>query len=158
VIASARLGPSLGLARLADGVQDHADNVTRYAVVGRPGGWRPTDRVPTKSTILFTVPDKSGALHRALSAFALRDVDLTKLESRPIPGRPWEYVFYADLASSADDIRCQRAIANLSEFAPMVRVLGSYAAYRAPVAAAGARSAQAVAPGFEWALPDARES
>jgi prephenate dehydratase len=61
---------------------------------------------------------------------ALRDVDLLKLESRPIPGRPWEYLFYAEVASARDELRCARALAHLAEFAPMMRVLGTYPSWK----------------------------
>ena len=67
-----------------------------------------------------------GALFKALSVFALRDIDLTKLESRPARGRPWEYFFYADIVSARDDVRCGRAIVHLAEFARWVKTLGSY--------------------------------
>ena len=58
--------------------------------------------------------------------FALRDIDLTKLESRPARGLPWEYVFYVDLGVGRTDVRCGRAIVHLAEFARWVRTLGSY--------------------------------
>ena len=58
--------------------------------------------------------------------FALRDIDLTKLESRPARGLPWEYVFFAELAAGRTDLRCGRAIVHLAEFARWVRTLGSY--------------------------------
>jgi len=126
-IASARAGEVFGLAPLAASIQDFDDNITRFIVIGR----RPIDAMPAdKTTVVFTVPNSPGALFKALSVFALRDVDLTKLESRPIPGRPWEYLFYVDVASARDELRCARALAHLAEFAPMLRVLGSYPSWK----------------------------
>jgi prephenate dehydratase len=126
-IASARAGELFGLVPLASSIQDYDDNVTRFLVIGR----RPFDRTPPdKTTIVFTLPNAPGSLFKALSVFALREVDLTKLESRPIPGRPWEYLFYVDLASARDELRCARALGHLAEFAPMLRVLGSYTSWK----------------------------
>jgi prephenate dehydratase len=126
-IASARAGELFGLEPLAASIQDYDDNVTRFLVVGR----RPFDSAaPDKTTVVFTLPNTPGSLFKALSVFALRDVDLTKLESRPIPGRPWEYLFYADLRSARDDLRCARALTHLAEFAPVMRVLGSYTSWK----------------------------
>jgi prephenate dehydratase len=131
-IASARAGEVFGLTPLASSIQDFDDNITRFLVIGR----RPFPNcVPDKTTIVFTVPNEPGALFKALSVFALRGVDLTKLESRPIPGRPWEYLFYADLAAARDTLTCSRALSHLAEFAPMLRTLGSYASWK-PAAAA----------------------
>jgi len=126
-IASARAGEVFGLASLAASVQDFDDNITRFLVIGR----RPLrNAVADKTTIVFTVPNEPGALFKALSVFALRGVDLTKLESRPIPGRPWEYLFYADLAAARDELVCARALGHLAEFAPTLRMLGSYASWK----------------------------
>jgi prephenate dehydratase len=126
-IASARAGEVFGLISLAASVQDFDDNVTRFIVIGR----RPIrTEVADKTTIVFTVPNEPGALFKALSVFALRGVDLTKLESRPIPGRPWEYLFYADLAAARDNLTCARALGHLAEFAPTLRTLGSYASWK----------------------------
>src|SRR5262245_30965200 len=126
-IASARAGEVFGLKALASGIQDFSDNITRFLVIGR----RPLkNSVADKTTIVFTVPNEPGALFKALSVFALRGVDLTKLESRPIPGRPWEYLFYADLAAARDKLTCARALGHLAEFAPTRRTLGSYASWK----------------------------
>jgi prephenate dehydratase len=126
-IASARAGDVFGLISLAASVQDFDDNVTRFLVVGR----QPIrNLVPDKTTIVFSLPNEPGSLFKALSVFALRGIDLTKLESRPIPGRPWEYLFYVDLAAARDEVACTRALAHLAEFAPMLRTLGSYARWK----------------------------
>lgn len=126
-IASSRAGELFGLAPLASSIQDFDDNVTRFIVIGK----RPlSDERPDKTTIVFSLPNEAGALFKALSAFALRGIDLTKLESRPIPGRPWEYLFYADLAASREELQCARALAHLAEFAPTLRTLGSYASWK----------------------------
>jgi len=126
-IASARAGQIFGLTPLAVSIQDFDDNITRFLVVGRE---RFGAAVPDKTSIVFTLPNEPGSLFKALSVFALRGVDLTKLESRPIPGRPWEYLFYADLAAPQDEVNCARALAHLGEFARSLRTLGSYASWK----------------------------
>lgn len=122
-IASARAGEVNGLSAVRSRIQDNDTNTTRFLVVGKsPISNEPAD----KTTIVFTLANEPGALFKALAAIALRGIDLTKLESRPNPGRKWEYLFYVDLAAARDDLSCQRALAHLGEFAPMLRVLGSY--------------------------------
>src|SRR5216110_3770268 len=128
-IASARAGDVFGLVSLAASVQDFDDNITRFLVVG---GAPITNVVPDKTSIVFSLPNEPGSLFKALSVFALRGIDLTKLESRPIPGRPWEYLFYVDLGIARDEVACARALAHLGEFAPMLRTLGTYASWRTP--------------------------
>lgn len=126
-IASARAGEIFGLVALASGIQDYSDNITRFLVIGRQAF---SDRQPDKTSIVFSLPNEPGALFKALSAFALRGLDLTKLESRPLRGRPWEYLFYVDVAAAADELPCARALAHLAEFAPTLRRLGSYASWK----------------------------
>jgi prephenate dehydratase len=79
-----------------------------------------------KTSIVFTVPNIPGSLYRAMACFALRDIDLCKIESRPVAGSAWEYFFYIDFIGHSDEITCARALAHLGEFASMLRVLGSY--------------------------------
>lgn len=126
-IASARAGEVFGLTSLAASVQDFDDNITRFLVVG---GTPLPHRVSDKTSIVFSLPNEPGSLFKALSVFALRGISLTKLESRPIQGRPWEYLFYVDLAAARDEVNCSRALAHLGEFAPMLRTLGSYASWK----------------------------
>lgn len=143
-IASERAARIFGLAVLQAAVQDYDVNITRFLVISRllaPLG------DPNKTTIVFTLQDEPGALFKALSVFALRNIDLTKLESRPIPGRPWEYLFYADLDCSRDDLRCARALVHLAEFARSLRTLGSYPKWREPESDAEAGDHSDQAPG-----------
>ena len=128
-IASERAAELFGLAILRSAVQDFADNFTRFLVVSRDPAPLGT---PDKTTIVFTVSNGPGALFKALSVFALRDIDLAKLESRPIPDRPFEYLFYADVAANRNDLRCARALMHLAEFAPSLMTLGSYQAWKEP--------------------------
>lgn len=113
---------------LAESIEDHPENFTRFLLLmpASSSAVRPSPNM--KTTLLFRTPNKPGALFRALAAFALRDINLTKLESRPIEGRPWEYSFYADLAGDAADPNVARAIEHLREMCETVRVLGTYGA------------------------------
>lgn len=123
-VASARAAEIFGLQILHSAIQDYRDNITRFLLIARdpqPLG------VPDKTSVAFALPNAPGALFKALSVFALRDIDLTKLESRPMRGRPWEYLFYVDLGAGPTDVRCGRAIGHLAESARWIKTLGSYA-------------------------------
>ena len=115
---------------LMEGIEDHPKNFTRFLLLVRPeeaGAVRIRSAGEgRKTSIVFRVANQSGALFKALAVFALRDVDLMKIESRPIEGRPWEYSFYLDLAGDASDVPVSRALGHLAEMAESVRVLGSY--------------------------------
>jgi prephenate dehydratase len=130
-IASLRAAEFFGLSVLHGGIQDYEDNITRFLLIGRDGKALGT---PDKTTLAFALHNAPGALFKALSVFALRDIDMTKLESRPSRGRPWEYVFYADLSAGREELRCGRAIVHLAEFARWVKTLGSYPHAQTPQA------------------------
>lgn len=130
-IASERAARVFGLTVIKAGIQDFADNITRFLIVDRAAaGVEVAPRHADKTTIVFSLPNEAGNLFKALAVFALRGIDLTKLESRPIPGKPWEYLFYIDLAIGSSEVTCGRALAHLAEFATSLRVLGTYPRFR----------------------------
>ena len=120
-LASRRAATVFGLEVLQEAVQDYEFNITRFAIIG---GAQAEDA--NKTTIVFALPSTHGALFKALSVFALRDINLSKLESRPFRGRPWEYLFYVEVDARRDDLACTRALTHLGEFATFMRVLGTY--------------------------------
>ncbi len=121
-IASALAAELYGAAVLREGLEDHPENYTRFLIVAREPA--PADTA-TKISLMFTLTNAPGVLHRALGVFATRDLDLTKIESRPLPGRPWEYLFYLDVLGGLRGT-VEEALAELRTFAPVVRVLGAY--------------------------------
>ena len=131
-VASRRAAEVFGLAILEQAIQDYASNITRFVLIGRTP---PPVEEATKTSLVFSLRSTPGALYKALSGFAMRDINLTKLESRPIRGRPWEYLFYVDVDAPRDRLDCGRAITHLSEFSHWVRLLGSYRAATRPVGA-----------------------
>ena len=106
-IASRRAAEVFGLEVLREGIQDFEFNITRFFVDRAATA---VTEGPTRRSIVFALPSEPGSLFKALSVFALRDINLTKLESRPIRGRPWEYLFYVDVAAPRDDLQCARAL------------------------------------------------
>ena len=110
-------------------IEDHRENFTRFLLLSKPEEKiTPASGGALKTSIMFRTPNRPGALFRALAAFALRDVNMTKIESRPIVGRPWEYSFYVDIGGDTADPNLARAIDHLREMSEVVRVLGCYPA------------------------------
>src|SRR3954463_8517506 len=123
-IASRRAGGLYGREPLAERIQTSPDNSTRFGALSRDPA--PLAE-PEKSSLVFGVGHVSGSLYRCLGAFAERHLNLTKLESRPRPGRPWEYVFYADVDAAARLPEMVDALEAMSEHATFTRLLGTYA-------------------------------
>ena len=125
-IASRRAAEVYGLHILKAGLEDNPANFTRFLIIAREPYRGPEPSQGYKTSIAFTLPHQPGALFKALSVFALREINLTKIESRPLPGHPWEYRFYLDFLGHAQQGAGQRALGHLAEIAPFLRVLGSY--------------------------------
>ena len=115
---------------LAEGIESNPQNFTRFFVMARPDR-RGSVRLKTRSreiktSIVFRTTNKPGALFHALEAFAKGKIDLAKIESRPIVGRPWEYSFYLDFMGDRNAPAARRALASLTMVAESLRIFGSY--------------------------------
>jgi prephenate dehydratase len=125
-VAAERAADVYGLAVLARRIQTWPENWTRFAAIASVSSGRPPLGPPDKTSLVFGTPDVPGALLMALRPFADRGLNLSKLESRPIPARPWEYRFYLDIEAGLGDAGLQMALAELEGNASFVTVLGSY--------------------------------
>jgi chorismate mutase / prephenate dehydratase len=128
-IASARAAEPYGLRVVADGIQDMAHNITRFLVIGREALARSGTG---KTTLIFAIPEKVGALRQALTIFARNSINLSMIQSRPQRSRPWEYVFIVDLNGHRDDPPMRQALDALRRKALFLKVLGSYPEGRPP--------------------------
>lgn len=126
-IASSAAAEFYGGKILRKGIEDDRENYTRFFLLTRKAPKQPAVSPSLmKTTIAFTTKNSSGALFRCISALALRDLDLTKIESRPLRGRPWEYMFYVDFLGSPEDTAWQGAMSQLHEMTEHLSVLGCY--------------------------------
>jgi len=129
-LASLYAAKLYGLKVLRRHVENQVDNYTRFLVVGR-NPWRPRRDVAAKCSITFTpARNEVGILFKILGVFALRGIDLLKIESRPDPRSPFAYLFYIDLAGSPHDKHVVRAFEHLREMVAEFRLLGAYPAAR----------------------------
>jgi chorismate mutase/prephenate dehydratase len=122
-IASSRAAEVYGLAVLERGIEINAENYTRFLLISTE------DHPPTsndKTSIGFIVDHRPGTLHEALNAFASHQINLTKIESRPLIGSPWEYIFFVDVVGHREDPEVDAALEELKGSSSWVKVLGSY--------------------------------
>lgn len=122
-IGQSRLAELHGLNVLAAGIEDAPDNWTRFCVIAASPL---ADGQPDKTSVLFTTPDKPGALAAVLGALAEHGINMSKLESRPLKGEKWKYVFFADLECDLSAEEHKKALALLREKCHTLRLLGSY--------------------------------
>ena len=129
-IASSVAAQIYGARILRRSIESDRRNFTRFFLLRRPADVRrsvPAARnAQWKTSLVFSTRNIPGALFRTLSAFALRDLNLTKIESRPLRGKPWEYLFYVDFLGRVDTPNAQNALRHLRELADFLRVLGCY--------------------------------
>lgn len=122
-----------GCKKLKRNIEDHEANFTRFWLLERAlgssnkkgnVGWK--DAGGNKTSIVFSMKSVPGALFKCLGVFALRDINLTKIESRPLVGKPFEYFFYVDFLGNPAEERCRNALRHLEESTDFLRVLGCY--------------------------------
>ena len=127
-IAGKRAAKIYGGNVLLEHIEDHRENYTRFLLLGASP--EPSERAD-KLSLVVHLEHKPGALQQALEVFAKRSISLLKIESRPIPGQPWEYRFYLDLQASLNDPEAARALEELRACATEVRILGCYPSHQA---------------------------
>lgn len=123
-VASALAAEIYGLRSVAAHIHDEPGNVTRFLVIGSDQQQPPTRR--DRTSLVISVHDEVGVLGRILQPFAENKVNLSMIESRPLPGRPWEYRFFVDVIGHVDDDALRRALAQVGEISISTKVLGSY--------------------------------
>jgi prephenate dehydratase len=125
-IASAQAAADYNLEMLAESIESNHQNYTRFLVIAK----KPIADVPqaeeTKTSVAFSLRHQPGALFKGVGVFALRDINLLKIESRPLIGEPWQYLFYLDFAGDVGNPNCAKALDHLHELTSFIRVFGKY--------------------------------
>lgn len=125
-VASAIAAELYGARILKRNIEDNPRNFTRFFLLTKQNRFGKQLKGAWKTSIVFSTANVPGALFRAMACFALRDLNLTKIESRPAAERPWEYLFYVDFLGAQTDEKVRRALEHLREIATFFKVLGSY--------------------------------
>lgn len=125
-IASESAAAIYGGKILKRNIEDDRQNFTRFFLLTKQREELAPPNSRWKTSLAFSTRNIPGALFKAMACFALRDLNLTKIESRPLRGKPWEYLFYVDLLGRETDDAVRNALDNLSEMTDFVKVLGSY--------------------------------
>jgi chorismate mutase / prephenate dehydratase len=122
-IASSLAAQVYHLNVIASDIEDSPHNMTRFLVIGKTA---PAETGKDKTSLMFLIKDKVGALHDMLIPFKKYRINLTKIESRPSKRRPWEYYFFVDCEGHQQNIRVKKALAELENKCKVLKVLGSY--------------------------------
>jgi len=124
-IASRQAAEDYNMNILLREIEDYPENYTRFLIISTE---QINFGIPNKTSIVFATKHIPGALFKSLSVFFLRELNLLKIESRPLRGKPWQYIFYLDIEGSIQEETCQNALRHLEEIAGFIKVLGSYPA------------------------------
>jgi len=124
IIAGPQVAKLYKFKKLKENIESHPDNFTRFLIISKERKIYTGENARTM--FVFGVKNEPGVLFRCLSIFALRNIDLTKLESRAVMGRPYEYLFYIDFKGSMEDENCKHAVETLKEVVKYFKLLGSY--------------------------------
>lgn len=122
-IASSRAARIYGLQVLVADIQTNQNNYTKFFVISKQKAERSEK---SKTSLVFACKNLPGALYDSLGAFATRNINLTKLESRPSRDKPWQYIFYVDFEGYVEDPLCSQALDGLRQKATIIKILGSY--------------------------------
>jgi len=126
-IGAPEAAAAYGLVVLKEGIANQEENFTRFVALARQAGQFGPD-VPCKTSLVLTTRHERGALLKCLAVLADNGLSMTKLQSRPRPGRPWEYMFFVDFEGNGAEERVARALEELTAVTVELRVLGSYPA------------------------------